>query len=110
VSVAVLRDMGYRVLEAPDGPTALDVLEKQVQQIDMLFTDVVLPSGMNGAVLASQARAISPKLTVLFTTGYARNALTNDGRLDAGVELITKPYTYQELGARVREVLGRRHP
>ena len=110
VSVAVLRDMGYRVFEAPDGPAALEVLQKQTEQIDMLFTDVVLPAGMNGAVLAAQALAIRPKLMVLFTTGYARNALTHAGRLDSGVELITKPYTYQELGARVREVLDRRQP
>ena len=66
------------------------------------------PSGMNGAVLAAQALAIRPKLRVLFTTGYARNALTHAGRLDSGVELIAKPYTYQELGARVREVFDRR--
>jgi CheY-like chemotaxis protein len=110
VSVAVLRDMGYHVFEAPDGPAALEMLQKQTEQIDMLFTDVVLPSGMNGEVLAAQALAIRPKLMVLFTTGYARNALTHGGRLDSGVELITKPYTYQELGARVREVLDRRQP
>ncbi len=108
VSVAVLRDMGYQVLEAPDGPSALDILQKGSEHIDMLFTDVVLPSGMNGAVLAAQALAIRPKLRVLFTTGYARNALTHAGRLDSGVELIAKPYTYQELGARVREVFDRR--
>ena len=75
----------------------------------MLFTDVVLPAGMNGAVLAAQALALRPRLKVLFTTGYARNALTHAGRLDSGVELITKPYTYQELARACAEVLDRRN-
>ena len=69
VSVAVLRDMGYQVLEAPDGPSALDILQKGSEHIDMLFTDVVLPSGMNGAVLAAQALAIRPEAPRAFHDG-----------------------------------------
>jgi DNA-binding NtrC family response regulator len=80
-------------------------LQQQADPIDLLFSDVVLPGGMNGAVLASQARAMRPQLKVLYTTGYARDAIVHDGRLDQGVELIAKPFTYDDLSSRVREVL-----
>jgi CheY-like chemotaxis protein len=106
-SVEMLQELGYRVLEAPDGPAALRIFEQQADQVDLLFTDVVLPQGMTGAVLAERARAIRPDLKVLFTTGYARNAIVHHGRLDAGVELITKPFAYVDLAARVREILDR---
>ncbi len=104
-SVEVLRELGYRVLEAHDGPSALRLLERQESRVDLLFTDVVLPSGMMGNLLAEQARAIRPDLKVLFTTGYARNAIVHHGRLDPGVELITKPFSYAELAARIRDLL-----
>jgi CheY-like chemotaxis protein len=73
--------------------------------VDLLFTDVVLPGGMTGAQVAEQARALRPHLKVLFTTGYARNALIHHGRLDRGVRLITKPFGSGELAARIRDVL-----
>jgi CheY-like chemotaxis protein len=73
--------------------------------VDLLFTDVVLPSGMMGNILADEARALRPDLKVLFTTGYARNAIVHHGRLDPGVELITKPFSYADLAARVRDLL-----
>jgi PAS domain S-box-containing protein len=104
-SVEVLRELGYRVLEAHDGPSALRLLERQEGIVDLLFTDVVLPSGMMGNHLAEQARAIRPDLKVLFTTGYARNAIVHHGRLDPGVELITKPFSYADLAARIRDLL-----
>ena len=69
---------------------------------------VGLPGGMNGRQLADQARASRNDLKVLFTTGYARNAIVHHGRLDAGVELITKPFTYADLAAKVRDVLDKR--
>jgi len=106
-TVEVLRELGYRVLEAHDGPSALRLLERQEGGVDLLFTDVVLPSGMTGAVLAQEARARHPALKVLFTTGYARNAIVHHGRLDPGVELITKPFAYADLAARVRDMLDR---
>jgi PAS domain S-box-containing protein len=106
-SAEVLRELGYRVLEAHDGPSALRLLERQEGRVDLLFTDVVLPSGMMGNHLAEQARAIRPGLKVLFTTGYARNAIVHHGRLDPGVELITKPFTYADLAARIRDLLDR---
>jgi CheY-like chemotaxis protein len=103
-SVETLRELGYRVLEAHDGPSALRLLEGQ-SRIDLLFTDVVLPGGMTGAQVASQMRALRPGLKVLFTTGYARNAIIHQGRLDKGVELITKPFGFADLAAKVRDVL-----
>jgi PAS domain S-box-containing protein len=106
-TVEVLRELGYRVIEAHDGPSALRLLERQEGRVDLLFTDVVLPSGMTGAVLAQEARARRPELKVLFTTGYARNAIVHHGRLDPGVELITKPFAYADLASRVRDMLDR---
>ena len=106
-TVEVLRELGYRVLEAHDGPSALRLLDRQEGGVDLLFTDVVLPSGMTGAVLAQEARARRPELRILFTTGYARNAIVHHGRLDPGIELITKPFAYADLAARVREMLDR---
>jgi PAS domain S-box-containing protein len=104
-SVEVLRELGYRVIEAHDGPSALRLLQRQEARVDLLFTDVVLPGGMTGAVLADEAVRLRPGLKVLFTTGYARNAIVHHGRLDPGVELITKPFTYADLASRVREIL-----
>jgi CheY-like chemotaxis protein len=103
-SVEILRDLGYRVIEAHDGPSALRLLERQFR-VDLLFTDVVLPGGMTGAQVAAQARGIKSDLKVLFTTGYARNAIVHHGRLDQGVQLITKPFGISDLATRVRGVL-----
>jgi PAS domain S-box-containing protein len=103
-SVESLRELGYRVVEAHDGLSALRLLERQ-PRVDLLFTDVVLPGGMNGAQLAAQACADRGSLKVLFTTGYARNAIIHHGRLDRGVHLISKPFSIQELAARVRDLL-----
>ncbi len=104
-SAEVLRELGYRVLEAADGPAALALLRNKGTRIDLLFTDVVLPGGMSGAVLAKEAAEIRPGLKTLFTTGYARNAIVHQGRLDSGVQLITKPFSYEDLAARVRDIL-----
>jgi len=99
-----LRELGYRVLEAADGPSAVAQLE-QHREINLLLTDVVLPGGMNGAQVAAALRAIRPGVPVLFTTGYARNAIVHHGRLDAGVHLLTKPFTFEDLANRVRDLL-----
>jgi PAS domain S-box-containing protein len=103
-SVEILRELGYRVIEAHDGPSALRLLERQFR-VDLLFTDVVLPGGMTGAQVAAKARGAKPELKVLFTTGYARNAIVHHGRLDPGVQLITKPFSMSDLATRVRDVL-----
>jgi PAS domain S-box-containing protein len=98
-----LRELGFTVLEARDGPSALKQLERH-PEVQLLFTDVGLP-GINGAQLVAAAREQRPDIKVLFTTGYARNAIVHQGRLDAGVKLITKPFTRSQLAARIRDVL-----
>jgi PAS domain S-box-containing protein len=105
-STECLRDLGFTVIEASDGPSALRVLELR-PEVDLLFTDVGLPT-MNGRQLAESALKLRPDLRVLFTTGYARNAIVHQGRLDPGVQLLTKPFTRNELAARVRDVLDAR--
>jgi CheY-like chemotaxis protein len=104
-STSVLRELGYQVLEAPEGGQALELLKTR-QDVQLLFTDVVLP-GLNGRQLADQALRVRPDLKVLFTTGYTRNAIVHNGRLDQGVDLISKPFTFAALAAKVRQVLDR---
>lgn len=104
-STSVLRELGYEVLEAPAGDQALELLKTR-QDVQLLFTDVVLP-GLNGRQLADQALRVRPDLKVLFTTGYTRNAIVHNGRLDQGVDLISKPFTFAALATKVRQVLDR---
>ncbi len=103
-AVEALSELGYRVLSAADAQIALDTLDRE-SDIDLLFTDVVMPGGRNGRQLADEALKRRPALKVLFTTGYTRNAIIHHGRLDPGVNLIGKPYTFEELGSRVRTLL-----
>ena len=105
-SVDCLCELGFTVLEAHDGTSALQLLELH-PEIRMLFTDVGLP-GINGRELVDAARARRPDIKVLFTSGYARNAIVHQGRLDPGVQLLTKPFTRAQLAARVRDVLDAR--
>jgi PAS domain S-box-containing protein len=105
-STGVLRELGYRVLEAANGRSALEVLQA-AHDVDLLFTDVVLPEGMDGRRLADEAQRRRPGIKVLFTTGYTRNAIVHNGRLDPGVDLIGKPFSYGALAAKVREILDR---
>jgi signal transduction histidine kinase/ActR/RegA family two-component response regulator len=103
-SVETLTGLGYRVLEAPDGESALRILEAH-GDIDLLFTDVGLP-GMNGRQLADEARRRRERLPILFTSGYTRNAIVHNGMLDTGVQLLNKPFTTQQLAEKVRAVLA----
>ena len=100
---AALTSLGYRVLEAGDGISALRILEGS-PDVALLFTDVGLP-GMNGRRLAREAHDRLPNLKVLYTTGYARNAIVHHGLLDADVELLPKPFTVETLGRKIRQVL-----
>ena len=102
--VEILRELGYRVLQAPAAAAALEILDRE-RDIDLLFTDVVMPGGMNGRQLADEAVRRRPRLKVLFTTGYTRNAIVHQGRLDPGVQMIGKPFSFDELGARIRASL-----
>jgi PAS domain S-box-containing protein len=103
-SSETLRELGYNVLEAENGRVGLRLLQSN-PDISVLFTDVGLPGGMNGRQLAEEARKHHPDLKVLFTTGYARNAIVHEGRLDPGVELITKPFTQSALASKLRAII-----
>jgi two-component system, NtrC family, sensor kinase len=104
----VLQDLGYDVMSATDAQRALTLLDEY--DVDLLFTDVVLPGGINGRELANTAVKHKPGLKVLFATGYTRNAIIHHGRLDPGVEVLMKPYTYEVLARKVRAVLDNQHP
>ncbi|HXE17928.1 MAG TPA: PAS domain S-box protein [Stellaceae bacterium] len=106
-TVEMLIELGYRVIATPDGHAALHELDAH-DEIDLLFTDVGLPGGMNGRQLAEAARLRRPGLKVLFTSGYARHAIVHHGRLDPGVELLPKPFTFANLAAKLRHVLDLR--
>jgi PAS domain S-box-containing protein len=106
-TVEMLRELGYRIVAAPDGRAALRLLDAN-RDIALLFTDVGLPGGMNGRQLADEARRRRPELKVLFTSGYARNAIVHHGRLDPGVELLVKPFTFAALASKIRRVLDDR--
>jgi PAS domain S-box-containing protein len=99
-----LVDLGYKVISTASGAEALTALQK-TPNIALLFTDVVMPGGMNGRELAEEATKLFPKLKVLFTSGYAENALVNNNRVDEGVHLLSKPYRRQDLAEAIRAVL-----
>jgi CheY-like chemotaxis protein len=101
----MLRELGYRVVMAEDGPSALRLVGER-PEIRLLFTDVGLPGGMNGRQLADAVRTTRPELPVLFTTGYARNAIVHHGRLDPGIHLLPKPFTYAELANKLSRMLA----
>ncbi|NWE87682.1 response regulator [Pseudomonas reactans] len=101
---AVLKELGYGFVEAGDADTAVPIIESD-QRIDLLISDVGLP-GMNGRQLAEIGRQIRPELKVLFITGYAEHAAVRGGFLDPGMQLITKPFTFDLLTAKVREMIG----
>ena len=103
-TVVLLGELGYSVLTARNGAEALARL-KGGKRVDILFTDVVLPQGMNGRMVAVEALALRPALPVLFTTGYARNAIVHNGQLDPDVQFLAKPYTLEELAQKLRAAL-----
>ncbi len=102
-TVAMVGDLGYVVLEAGDAEAALFVL--QARPVDLLFTDVVMPGGLSTPDLAVRARALQPAIRVLYTSGYTHAAIVHHGRLDEGVELISKPYRRDELARKFRKLL-----
>ena len=99
----ILLELGYGVIDAANVQEALRAVAKK-PQISLLFTDVVLGES-NGRVLADEVRQIYPNLPVLFTTGYTRNAIVHQGRLDPDVQLLNKPFTQQDLARKIRELL-----
>ena len=100
-----LESLGYRVLEAGNGAEGLAILRER-QDVQLLFTDVVMPGGMSGQQLAEAALELHPSLPVLYTSGYAEDVIVHNGRLDPGVQLLSKPYRRAELANKVRLVLS----
>jgi CheY-like chemotaxis protein len=104
--VETLQYLNYRVREAPDGESALALFDADPSRVDLLLTDVVMP-GMNGRQLAEELQRRQPGLKVLFMTGYSRNAIVHQGRLDPGVSLLQKPLTQMMLASKIRDVLDK---
>ncbi|RUT31352.1 PAS domain S-box protein [Arsenicitalea aurantiaca] len=99
-----LDSLGYRCIPAQNAAVALALLRSPIP-VDLMFTDLVMPGGMNGRELAEEARRLRPELKVLFSSGYAENALLHQGRLPRGAHLLQKPYRRQALAEKVRAVL-----
>lgn len=102
--VDVLHELGYAAIEAADGAAGMRVFDSGAR-IDLLVTDVGLPGGMNGRQLADAARASRPDLHVLFITGFAENALLNNGQLEPGMAVLTKPFAIDALATRIRHLI-----
>jgi CheY-like chemotaxis protein len=105
--VDLLTELGYRVLKARDADSALSIIDSGVA-IDLLFTDVVMPGALRSPELARQARLRLPDIAVLFTSGYTNNAIVHGGRLDHGLDLLSKPYSREALARKIRHVLRNR--
>jgi signal transduction histidine kinase len=103
----MLRALGYRVLTANNAASALPII-KSGAPIDLIFTDVVMPGPIRSPDMVKQARELIPGVAVLFTSGYTDNAIVHGGRLDPGINLLTKPYTRDQLAHRVRSALDHR--
>ena len=103
----MLRGLGYAVLKANTALSALAVVKSGVA-IDLLFTDVVMPGELRSPEMVRQAKLLLPDMAVLFTSGYTQNAIMQGGRLDPGVELLSKPYRREDLARKVRQILARR--
>ncbi|WP_250501376.1 PAS domain S-box protein [Caballeronia sp. GAWG1-5s-s] len=103
--IEMLTDLGYHVLKADNADQALVVLSSGVH-IHLVFTDVVMPGSLKSPEMARRAVKMQPDLRVLFTSGYTHNAIVHGGRLDPGVELLSKPYSREDLAAKIRQMLG----
>jgi PAS domain S-box-containing protein len=103
--VAMLNDLGYRVLKAKDAQSALSIIESGMP-IDLLFTDVIMPGPMKSTELARKARERMPNLAVLFTSGYTEDTFVGSGPVSESVELLSKPYSRDDLARKLRQMLG----
>ena len=104
----MLRELSYEVLEAQDAAKAFELVEEREGRIDLVLSDVILP-GSNGRELVRRLHVRWPGLKVLYMTGYSRNAIVHQGRLDPGVDVIQKPLLQADLAERIRAVLERPH-
>jgi PAS domain S-box-containing protein len=103
--VDVLQELGYTAIEAGDGHSGLRILQSAAR-VDLLVTDIGLPGGLNGRQMAEAARKQRPDLKVLFITGYAENAVLSHGHIDAGMQVMTKPFAMEGLASRIRSLLA----
>ncbi|HVR67296.1 MAG TPA: response regulator, partial [Verrucomicrobiae bacterium] len=99
-----MESLGYHVLTAANGPHALKILAEE-NSVALLFTDIVMPGGMNGRQLAHAALQIRPAIKILYTSGYTQNAIVHQGKLDQGVHYLAKPYRRTELAQKLRQIL-----
>ena len=106
IAVAILSDLGYRVLEAADGAEGLRVFGSNAGSIELLLTDVILPGPVRGREMADRITAMRPEVRTLFMSGYTENSIVHHGRLDDGVQLISKPFKREQLARKVAEALG----
>ena len=100
-----LEGLGYRTLAASNGAQALALVD-QGAQFDLLFTDIVMPGGINGAELGREVARRRPAVKTLYTSGYSEDGIVHQGRLDPGVVLLGKPYRKLDLARKIRDVLG----
>ncbi len=105
LSRETLNELGYHVIEAEDGPTALSILKEQ-PQIDLVFTDLVLPGGMDGVALAREVRKLYPGIKILCTTGYSYNAAMRNGGFGDDIEVLAKPYRKADLARKILQALN----
>ncbi len=108
LSSSIVEELGYTVLTATDATAALSLLDAHAE-IKLLLTDIVLPGGMDGRQLADEAARRRPGLKVLFASGYSRETIIHNGRLDSGISLIAKPFAFNDLAARIKQALADTH-
>ena len=101
----ILEECGYRILEASSGKDALDVWDRQADEIDLLLTDMVMPEGISGVELARQLLANRPGLKIVFTSGYTANEVNQEMLAQTRASFLSKPYTHSELAKAVRDCL-----
>jgi len=100
----IVSDLGYHVLSAKNGQQALQIL-KEATRVDLLFSDIVMPGGINGVQLAREARRLKPKLKVLLTSGYTAAVLTDEHRLPKEFPVLGKPYRREQLASNLRDII-----
>jgi CheY-like chemotaxis protein len=109
LTIKRLKLIGYNVLEAPDGPSALEVLRRG-DAVDLVFTDLIMPGGLSGREVAIRAREMNPGIKVLLTSGYAEELMHGDDLQRERLKVLRKPYQQADLVAALRDVLGESHP
>lgn len=108
-AAASLRELGYRVIEAPDAPSALKILKRK-EDVSLLFTDLGLPGGMDGKALSDKARKLRPQLPVLITTAYAGGTRLHEGGAAGDVQFLAKPFNFEMLATRIRDAIHASRP